>query len=163
MAFIYWNSENLEIQFLCLLSLQNQHHPCWVITNSSVTNIIIFPCCYFPLICNTPSPKPSGLRRHRTKFKLQNSRWFWYYLAQEESKGKRRRTHLCFFPARQGSVPCWPIPAVSPHPIRVPSQGASVGHGLPLASTARAPQRSTRALPDLQAGGIWLGPASNDP
>lgn len=138
MAFIYWKSENLEIQLLHLLS-----HPEPAPSLLGDHQIIYykhhhFSCCYFLLICNTPSPKPSGLRRHRTRFKLPKFSLVSVYLAQKGSKGERR-THLSFFHARQGAVPCWPIPAVSPHPTRIPSQSAGVGHGLPLASRARAP------------------------
>lgn len=97
-----------------------------------------FSCCYFPLICNTPSPKPSGLRRYRTRFKLPKFSLVLVYLAQKGSEGEKR-PHLSSYHTRQGSVPCWTIPAVSPRSTRIPSQDASVGHGLPLASRARAP------------------------
>lgn len=159
MALIYWNSKNLEIQLLCLLSLPEP-----ALSLLGDHQIIYykhhhFPSCYFPLIYNTPSPKPPGLGRHRTRLRLPKFSLVLVYLAQKGSKGKRGRTHLCFFHALLS------ILAMSPHPTCIPWHGPwppSSVHSTGSSASA-APAAATRALPALQAGGICFGPASNDP
>lgn len=150
MVFIYWKRENLEnLATLFAFPSRTSTSPVGWSPNHRLQSSFFL--CYFPLICNTSSPKLSGLGRHHTRFKLPKFLLLLVHLAQE-SKGKRRRTQLCFFfHARQGSVPRWPIPAVSPHPNRIPSgcqrgpwppssvhsTGSSTSHQSPSSSPGR--------------------------
>lgn len=135
MAFIYWKSENVEIQLLFCFPFQNQHFPWWAITKSSITNIIIFPAVIFPSFAACQVPNHQDSEDIARGSSCQNSSWFWYSPFRRRARG-RGGEPICLF-SMPGRGQCPDSDHLSPS--HIPSQGASVGHGLPLASTARAP------------------------
>lgn len=97
-----------------------------------------FPCSLFPP--HLQRAESQTVRTQKTSHEVQAAKILaGFGIPRSEGEQGREENRLVFFPCQKGSVPCWPIPAVSPQPARIPSHGASVGHGLPLASTARAP------------------------
>lgn len=163
MVFIYWKWQNLEnLAPLFAFPSRTSTSPVGWSPNHRLQSSF-FLCVIFPSYATRQLPNHQDLEDIARGSSCQNSRCFWYTLLRRRARGRGGEPSCGFFsmPDRAQcpagpSRPCLPIPTAFP-------LGASVGHGLPLVSTARAPQRATRALPALQAGKIWFGPASNDP
>lgn len=124
MAFIYWKSENLEFSSCICFPIQNRHLPCWAITKSSITNIIIFPAVIFPSFATRQVPNHQDSEDIARGSSCQNSRWFWCTLLRRGARGRRDPTCLFTIPDRGQcpagpSRPCLPVPPAFPR--RVPA------------------------------------------